>query len=129
MLLVLGGLYLVVKKVIDPRWPLIFIVVTGLVAAALNVNINYFLPSILSGGLMLGAIFMATDYTTTPNTKIGNYIYFTALGVLTAVMRHFTKMEVVSLVILLMNLVVPLLDKYIVPRPFGVVNDKVKSKK
>ncbi len=50
-----------------------------------------FLPSILSGGLILGAIFMATDYVTTPNTKLGNYIYFVLLGILTAVLRKAVK--------------------------------------
>ena len=53
---------------------------------------------------------MATDYTTSPNTTLGNIIYFVLLGVITAVLRHFTKIEVVSFAILLMNLLVPLID-------------------
>ena len=68
---------------------------------------------------MLGAIFMATDYVTTPNTKLGNVIYFIALGLLTAVLRYATKMETVSFAILLMNLTVPLIDKFIIQKPFG----------
>ena len=125
LLLIIGGIYLCIRRVIDFRFPLIFIGVTGLVAVMLNsFNFAYFLPTILSGGLMLGAIFMATDYTTTPNTKIGNYVYFAALGILTAVMRELCKVEVVSLVILLMNITVPLFDKYIVPKPFGFVPKK-----
>ena len=68
---------------------------------------------------MLGAIFMATDYVTTPATKTGNYIYFVALGVLTAVLRQAVKGEAVSFAILLMNFVVPLIDNFCVRRPFG----------
>lgn len=118
--LIVGGIYLVVRNVIDWKWPVIYIGVTGLFAVVLNgFNFAWFLPSILSGGLMLGAIFMATDYTTTPNTQLGNVVYFVALGLITALLRHNNGTEVVSFAILLMNLVVPLIDKYIVPKPFG----------
>ena len=79
---------------------------------------------------MLGAIFMATDYVTTPNTTWGNVIYFVALGVITAVLRCNNGTEVVSFAILLMNLVVPIIDKYIFPRPFGHVKQpKAKKQK
>lgn len=123
--LILGGVYLFIKQVVDFRFPLIFIVATGLVTVCLNgFNIYYFLPSILSGGLILGAIFMATDYVTSPNTVVGNMIYFALLGILTAVLRQVCGMEVVSFVILLMNLVVPLINKYIYPRPFGYQKQK-----
>ena len=118
--LIVGGIYLVVRGVIDWKWPVIYIGVTGLFAVVLNgFNFAWFLPTILSGGLMLGAIFMATDYTTTPNTQLGNVVYFVALGLITALLRHNNGTEVVSFAILLMNLVVPLIDKYIVPKPFG----------
>ena len=118
--LIIGGIYLVARGVIDFKWPVVYIAVTGLFAVVLNgFDFNWFLPSILSGGLMLGAIFMATDYTTTPNTQLGNWIYFVALGLITATLRHNNGTEVVSFAILLMNLVVPLIDKYIVPKPFG----------
>ncbi len=128
--LIAGGLYLVCRGELDFRWPLIYIVVTGLMAVALNgFNFNWFLPSIFSGGLMLGAIFMATDYVTSPNTVLGNVIYFIALGVITAVLRHNNGTEVVSFAILLMNLTVPLFDKYIVPKPFGFVKKAKQAKK
>ncbi|MBQ9715806.1 MAG: RnfABCDGE type electron transport complex subunit D [Clostridia bacterium] len=118
--LIVGGIYLVARGVIDWKWPVIYIGVTGLFTVVLNgFNFAWFLPSILSGGLMLGAIFMATDYTTTPNTQLGNVVYFVALGLITATLRHNNGTEVVSFAILLMNLVVPLIDKYIVPKPFG----------
>lgn len=123
--LLLGGIYLAVRKVINPLYPIIYIAVEGLFAVCLaGLDFNVFLPSILSGGLILGAIFMATDYVTTPNTKLGNVIYFVALGLVTAGLRAATKMEVVSFAILLMNLIVPLIDKFIVQRPFGYVKEK-----
>ncbi len=126
--LIVGGIYLAVLGIINVLYPIIYIGVTGLLAVCLNgFDFVYFLPSILSGGLMFGAIFMATDYTTTPNTLLGNIIYFTLLGVITAVLRYFTKMEVVSFAILLMNLLVPLIDKFIFPKPFGY--KKVKKAK
>ncbi len=147
--LIIGGIYLIVRGVLNFRWPLVYMVVTGLVTVLIawidgcnaleNPTSSYvavefgkawgtFLPSILSGGLMLGAIFMATDYVTTPNTKVGNYVYFVILGILTAVLRRAVGGEVVSFVILLMNLFVPLFDLYIRRKPFGYVKPQ-KTKK
>lgn len=121
--LIAGGVYLAICDIIDIKWPLIYIGVTGLAAVMLGgFNFSIFLPSILSGGLMLGAIFMATDYTTTPNTVKGNFVYFIMLGILTALLRHFMKIEVVSFAILLMNICVPIIDKYLVNKPFGSEN-------
>ncbi|MBE7087086.1 MAG: RnfABCDGE type electron transport complex subunit D [Clostridiales bacterium] len=118
--LLCGAIYLAILKIIDIRLPLIYVAVTGLTTVCLyGFNFAYFLPSILSGGLILGAFFMATDYVTTPNTFIGNLIYFTALGIVTAVLRFATHMETVSFAILLLNLFVPLIDKHVINRPFG----------
>lgn len=117
--LIVGFIYLVVRKVVKWQWPVIYIVVTGLVSCAMGKDMGYFVPSILSGGLMLGAIFMATDYVTSPNNKWACYVYYVLLGVVTALLRFGTKIEVVSFAILLMNLVVPLLNMWIRPRPFG----------
>ena len=126
--LIIGGIYLAVRKVINIFYPALYVAVAGMFSVALNgFNFAFFLPSILSGGLILGAIFMATDYTTTPNTKLGNIIYFIVLGLVTAGLRMATKMEVVSFAILLMNLFVPLIDKFIISRPFGY--KKIKKAK
>ncbi len=123
--LILGGIYLAIRGVINIIYPAIYIAITGLFTVALGgFDFALFLPSILSGGLMLGAIFMATDYTTTPNTTLGNVIYFIALGLLTAGLRMATGIEVVSFAILLMNLFVPLIDKFIINRPFGFIKQK-----
>ena len=118
--LILGAIYLACTKIINIIYPLIYIAITGLFSVCLfGFDFAYFLPSILSGGLILGAFFMATDYTTSPNTILGNVIYFILLGLITAGLRVATKMEVVSFAILLMNLVVPLIDKFIFNKPFG----------
>jgi electron transport complex protein RnfD len=79
-----------------------------------------FLYEIFLGGLILGAFFMATDYTTSPMTKKGKIIYALGCGVLTSVIRIYGGYpEGVSYSILIMNLFVPLIDKYVTPRVFG----------
>lgn len=126
--LIVGYVYLALRKVIDFKYPLIYVGVTGLTSVILGGSFSAFLPSILSGGLILGAVFMATDYVTTPNTTLGNIVYFAALGILTAVLRYLKGTEVVSYCILLMNFFVPLIDRFIVPKPFGF-NKSVKEVK
>lgn len=126
--LIVGGVYLAVRGVINIGYPAIYIAVTGLLSCAIYADIGMFLPTVLSGGLVLGAIFMATDYVTTPNTTLGNIIYFAALGCLTAVLRYATKMETVSFAILLMNLTVPLIDRFVVLKPFGHLKIKKEKK-
>ncbi len=134
--LIIGGLYLVVRGVINFRWPLVYVFATGVMAVVLNwadgltfsQAVATFLPNVLSGGLILGAIFMATDYVTTPTTKLGNYVYFAILGVLTAVLRKAVKGEAVSFAILLMNLTVPIFDRLFVRRPFGYVKPQKTQK-
>lgn len=131
--LLIGGIYLVVRKVIKPTIPVIYILTTGLLTMAIKGDASYFLPSILSGGLMIGAIFMATDYTTSPNTRLGRVIYAVMLGVLTAVFRIYSTLpEGVSFAILLMNIITPLIDKWTMPHPFGYkkpVKEKKETKK
>ncbi|MBO4323563.1 MAG: RnfABCDGE type electron transport complex subunit D [Clostridia bacterium] len=118
--ILVGYAYLVIRKVIDWKWPLITIGMCGLTHVVLNgFNFSLFLPYIFTGGLFIGAIFMATDYVTSPNTQIGNLVYYTVLGAFIAVLRHVTKMEVVSFAILLMNLLVPMIDRFCRPHPFG----------
>lgn len=125
--LLAGGIYLCARRVIKWQYPLIYIAATGLLSAALYGETAMIMYSVLSGGLFLGAIFMATDYVTSPNTALGNYIYFICLGVLTAVLRYAAQMETVSFAILLMNLTVPLIDKACKNVPFG--SEKQKTAK
>ncbi|MBR5157641.1 MAG: RnfABCDGE type electron transport complex subunit D [Clostridia bacterium] len=124
--LILGGAYLVIRKVISPRIPLCFI---GTVAALSFIFSNgdlsaaqSVLYNILSGGLMLGAIFMATDYVTSPITAKGQVIMGIGCGVITFVIRKFGGYpEGVSYAILIMNIATPLIDKYCRPKKFGAV--------
>ena len=128
--IIIGYLYLCARKVIKWYYPLIYIVTAGLFASALEWDITYFLPSILSGGLLFGAVFMATDYSTSPKSTLANVIYFVCLGLLNAGLRKATGTEVTSYCILLMNCITPLLDRYIPRRPFGYVRQKkVKAEK
>ena len=122
--LIVGYIYLAVRKVIKWWQPLLYLAVLGLMAAALNADFAYFLPSILSGGAMFGGIFMFTDYVTSPKGVYAQIVYYALAGILTAVLRHFTHIEVVSFVIVLMNLIVPLLDMWIRRRPFGYKREK-----
>ena len=102
--------------------------VAGLVAVLLNGSFNSFLPAILSGDLIFGAFFMATDYVTNPTTTFGNIIFFILFGALTSLLRHFTGYETASFAILLLNVLVPLIDKISPIKPFGYVKPKKENK-
>ena len=122
--LILGGIYLVARGVISLRIPLTYIGTVALLSFIFpNANLSAqdsVLVNILSGGLMLGAFFMATDYVTSPVTKKGQIIMGLGCGILTFVIRRFGGYpEGVSYSILLMNFVTPLIDKYTKPKPFG----------
>jgi electron transport complex protein RnfD len=83
-------------------------------------NVEFMLSHLLSGGLILGAVFMATDYTTSPVSRPGQWIFGVGCGLLTVFIRYFGSYpEGVSFAILIMNVCVWLLDKYLMPRRFG----------
>ncbi|MGN0618133.1 MAG: RnfABCDGE type electron transport complex subunit D [Ruminiclostridium sp.] len=116
--LLLGGLYLIAVGVINPLVPVAFI---GTVALCTFVSGGDVLMEIMSGGLFLGAFFMATDYVTTPITTAGRVIFAIGCGLITVVIRNFANIpEGVSFSILIMNILTPLIDRYVKPRPFGV---------
>ncbi len=116
--LLLGGLYLMIRGIIDPVTPAAFI---GTVAACAFIG-GYDVPvQLMSGGLVLGAFFMATDYATTPMTRTGKLIFAAGCGIITSVIRFFgVYPEGVSFSILIMNILTPLIDRYVQPRPFGL---------
>lgn len=122
--ILVGAIYLAVKGIIKIWLPLLSVIVAGLVAVLLNGSFDAFLPAILSGGLIFGAFFMATDYVTNPVTTLGNIIFFVLFGALTSILRHFTGYETASFAILLMNVLVPLIDKISFSKPFGYVKPK-----
>ncbi len=130
--LIAGGLYLVYRKVITINIPLAYIltvaVITFLFPMGGQPRLAWMLSQILSGGLMLGAIFMATDYVTSPVTPRGQVIFGAGCGLLTVFIRYFGGLpEGVSYSILLMNTLVWAIDKATHPRKFGYALDKKKE--
>lgn len=115
--ILLGGVYLVLRKVIVPTIPVVYIGTAALMALLLGLDP---LEQILSGGIMLGAVFMATDYTTSPVTKWGKVVYALGCGVLTMLIRTFANLpEGVSFSILIMNILTPLIESATAPKAFG----------
>lgn len=128
ILLLLGGIYLIYKGVINFIIPVTYIgTVFVLTTLASGFDFSMGLYNVLGGGLMLGAFFMATDYTTSPMYKKAQIIYGVGCGILTTVIRYYGGYpEGVSYSILLMNVCTPLIDKYVRPRKFGEVKKDEK---
>ena len=124
--ILIGFMYLLVRRVISIRIPGIYILSAMAFIFLFNLpsgvpSANYMLGQLLTGGLLAGAVFMATDYTTSPITKGGQIIYALLLGFLTAVFRVLgSSAEGVSYAIIISNLVVPLIEKISVPKAFGM---------
>ena len=123
--ILIGACYLLVRKVIHIRIPLTYILTSVVLIGIFGEGFQNSLTTVLSGGMLLGAFFMATDYTTTPVTIKGQYVFAIGAGILTAVIRVFGGYpEGVSYSILLMNLVVPIIETYTRPKTFGKVEAK-----
>ena len=126
--ILIGGIYLLIKKVIKPIIPLVYIGVFSifvLIFGQHGFDLNFLLAHLCGGGLMLGAFFMATDYVTSPVSNLGKVIYGAILGILTGLFRIFgNSAEGVSFAIILSNLLVPIIDKISVPKAFGVIKEK-----
>lgn len=123
--LLLGGIYLICRRVITPLIPLCFMGTVALGSWALGADPFY---ALFSGGLVLGAIFMATDYTTSPLTRAGKVVFAVGCGVLTVLIRQFGALpEGVSFSIILMNILVPLIERMTRPRPFGSTREKKRK--
>lgn len=118
--LLLGGLYLVVRRVITPTIPLAFMGSAALVSVLMGLNPLY---QLLTGGLILGAVFMATDYATSPLTEKGKLIFGIGCGVITMVIRHYSNFpEGVSYAIILMNILTPHINNMTRTKSFGKKN-------
>ena len=124
LLLIIGGVYLVFKKVISPIIPCVYVAVVAifvLIFGGHGFDLSYMAAQIFSGGLMLGAIFMATDYSTSPMTVRGGVIFGIGIGAITMCIRLWGAYpEGMSFAILIMNACVPLINKYVKPKRFGV---------
>lgn len=126
--LLLGGFYLIFRGVITPLIPACFIGTVAVLSLLLGGDPLY---QVLSGGLLLGAIFMATDYTTSPINRKGKIIFAIGCGVITVLIRFYASLpEGVSYAILLMNILVPHIETLTIPRAFGAkrrdINETVK---
>ncbi|MDO4819577.1 MAG: RnfABCDGE type electron transport complex subunit D [Prevotella sp.] len=123
--LIAGGIYLLIKKVITWHVPVSIILTTLLLSCIMHASNPVYadpVSVILSGGLMLGAIFMATDYVTSPMTPKGQIIYGVSIGILTVIIRNFGAYpEGMSFAILIMNAFTPLINRYSKPKRFGEV--------
>ena len=121
--LLIGFVYLLYRKVISWEIPVVYIATVAVLTTVIGRNgfmTGNGLYEIFTGGLMLGAIFMATDYTTTPMTKKGQVIFALGCGIIATIIRTIGGYpEGVSYSILIMNLCVPLIDKFATPRTFG----------
>lgn len=124
ILIVLGGVYLMYKGIINYVIPVFYIGTVFILMFILGgFNINFIAYEMLAGGLMLGAFFMLTDYTTSPMTKKGQMIYAIIAGIITTVIRLYGGYpEGVSYSILLVNVMTPLIDKYTKDKVFGEVS-------
>ena len=128
--LIAGGFYLLLRHVISPAIPFSFI---GTVAVVMLIagkgNFEFVAYQLLGGGLMLGAFFMATDYTTSPINLKGRIIFGIGCGLITSVIRLFGSLpEGVSFSIILMNILVPHIEHLTTSRPFGEVKEKKEKK-
>ena len=126
--LILGGIYLVIRKVISAGTPLAFI---GTIAVCSFFAGDDPLVQILTSGVLLGAIFMATDYATTPVTFIGKVIFGIGCGLITFIIRYFSSSytEGVSFAILLMNILTPYIDMIAKPKALGAKKAKKEEVK
>jgi electron transport complex protein RnfD len=132
LLLLIGFLYLLIRKVLTLRIPVAYIGTVAVLAFLFPLGhdrVQWMAYQLFTGGLMLGAIFMATDYVTSPVTKLGQIVYGMGCGVLTVLIRYFGGYnEGVSYAILVMNCCVVLLDRIGRPTKFGAPKKEAAKK-
>ena len=122
--LLLGGAYLVARKVINWHTPVIFIGTVFVISLIAKGSFELALYEVLGGGLLLGAIFMATDYSTTPINKYGKMVFALGCGLITCLIRFLgSYSEGVSFAILLMNILSPYIEKLCATKPFRKVGE------
>ncbi len=122
LLLLIGGAYLIIRGVINWKIPIVYIGTTAIMLLILGVKADLIIYQLLSGGLILGAFFMATDYASAPVNQKGQIIFALGAGILTGIIRIKGGFpEGVSYSILLMNVATPLINKFTSPRVFGRV--------
>ncbi|MBP5197699.1 MAG: RnfABCDGE type electron transport complex subunit D [Lachnospiraceae bacterium] len=120
--LIIGGIYLICRKVITWHTPVTFILTVFVFSLIYSGDFETALIYVLSGGLLIGAIFMATDYVTTPTTALGQVVFGLGCGLITCLIRFYGSYpEGVSFSILFMNILTPYIEKITMKKPFGGV--------
>lgn len=123
--LVIGFVYLVIRKIIPWYTPVIYVGTVFVLSFIVGKDLTFALYQILGGGLMLAAIFMATDYSTTPINKGGKMIFALGCGIITVLIRFWGYYpEGVSFSILFMNILSPYIEKLCTPKPFGGIKNE-----
>ena len=129
--ILIGAIFLILMGVIDLRIPASYIItfiVFMLLFSGHGADWTYITAQLCGGGLMLGAFFMATDYVTSPITPAGQIIYGICCGLLTGIFRCFgANAEGVSFAIILSNILVPIIEKFTIPRAFGLAKEAKKN--
>lgn len=120
--LILGGIYLLARRVISWHTPVIYVGTVFVLSLIVKQDLNMALYQVLGGGLMIGAIFMATDYSTSPTNKLGKSVFALGCGLLTVLIRFLgDSPEGASYAILMMNILSPYIEKLCARKPFGKV--------
>ena len=136
LLLLIGGIFLIATKIITWRIPVVYLAsfavlswIFGGIPYGQGAFHGEILLPLFSGGLMLGAFFMATDWVTTPTTPKGEIIFAVGCGFFTFLIRYFGSLpEGVSLAIIMMNIITPTIDRFVRVKPFGYVKKPKKEK-
>lgn len=125
--ILIGFIYLLCRKVISWQTPVIFVGTVFVLSLIFKQDLNYALYQILGGGLLLGAVFMATDYSTTPINKRGKAVFALGCGIFTFIIRSFGDYpEGVSFAILFMNILAPYIERLTAKRPLGGIKNVKK---
>ena len=120
--LILGGIYLIARRVISWHTPVIYVATVFVLSLIIKQDVTMALYQVLGGGLMIGAIYMATDYSTSPTNTLGKVVFALGCGVLTVVVRFLGSLpEGASYAILMMNILSPYIEKLCARKPFGKV--------
>lgn len=132
--IIIGFVYLCIRGIIKPREPLSVIISTGIFVTLFGliqgtpITLNYLCVHMLGGGMLLGAVFMASDYATTPVTPWGQVVFGCCVGFITALIRCVGGgTEGVSYAIIISNILTPYIEKFTAPRPFGVKKERDKK--
>ena len=118
--LIVGGIYLIIRRVIGWQTPVIFIATVFLLSLAIKCDLSIALYEVLGGGVVIAAFFMATDYSTTPINKYGKMVFALGCGLITVLIRFWGAYpEGASFAVLLMNILSPYIEKWCASKPFG----------